>query len=174
MLPSGYAEAVFGIDASCGPGSPPSWGRLFWAASASRPTGSHGKPRGRRTEAVLSGAVALGAASADQLDAIKHLVSTPGRRSCIGAARRINGKSVGHRQCSALIRLQSNFLRKHDVACDQVSRWNKTPADNRPAGVIDLVDIRSCAVADPIAPAAVTADNVETFRRIELRFLLGR
>jgi hypothetical protein len=64
-------------------------------------------------------------------------------------------------------------LSKHDVACDQVPRWDKTPAHDRPAGVVDLVDVRSCAVTDAIAPPAVTANNVETFRCAEMRFLLG-
>ena len=47
------------------------------------------------------------------------------------------------------------------------------PMTGRPAGVVDLVDVRSFAVTDAIAPPAVTADNVETFRCVELRFLLG-
>ena len=76
-------------------------------------------------------------------------------------ARNVNGKSVGHRQCGALICLQSDFLSKHDVACDQRSRWDKTPAHDRPAGIIDLVDVRPCAVADAIALPGVAADNVE-------------
>ena len=42
-----------------------------------------------------------------------------------------------------------------------------------PAGVVDLVDVRSCAVTDAIAPPTVTADNVKTFRWVGLRFLRG-
>src|SRR4051812_23297021 len=87
------------------------------------------------------------------------------------SSRHLNVKSVSHRQCGSLICLQRDFLSKHNVACDQMPRWDKTPARDRLPGVVDLMDVRDPAVVNAIAPPAVTTDNVERFRRVELRSL---
>ena len=50
--------------------------------------------------------------------------------------------------------------------CVAPGRWN-----DRLPGVVDLMDVRHPAVVDAIAPPAVTTDNVERFRRVELRSL---
>ena len=75
------------------------------------------------------------------------------------SSRRFNVKSVSHIQCGLLIRLKRDFLHKHDVACDEASRWDKTPARDGLPGVIDLM--HHPAVKDTIAVPSVTADDVE-------------
>jgi len=56
-------------------------------------------------------------------------------------------KSVGHRQCATLVRLQSNFLCQHNVACDEITFGHEVPANSRTAGAIDLMDVHRGAVA---------------------------
>ena len=90
------------------------------------------------------------------------------------SSRRLNVKSVSHRQRGLLIRLSRDFLNKHDVACDEAPRWDKTPAQYWLPGFVYLMHIRHPTVVDAIAPPAVTTDNVEIFRRVELRSLHWR
>src|SRR5260370_19879030 len=83
-------------------------------------------------------------------------------------------KSVGHRQCATLVRLQSNFLCQHNVACDEITFGHEAPTNSRTAGAIDLMDVHRGAVGNSVSLSALAACNVEVFVRVVLREFLGR
>ena len=113
------------------------------------------------------------AARADETNPTHDLVSTSGKRGQIFSAPTLNGKFVGNSQSGPLICLQGYLLRKHYVARDQASGGNKTKAHDRLAGVVKLEDISSGTTEDAIALPALTADDFEGLRCVELRLLFG-
>ena len=83
-------------------------------------------------------------------------------------------KSVGHRQCATLVRLQSNFLCQHNVACDEITFGHEAPANSRTAGAIDLMDVHRGAVGNSISLSAVAACNVDKKKGAKKRLSDGR
>ena len=83
-------------------------------------------------------------------------------------------KFVRHVQRATLVGLQRNFLRQHDVACDQITFRRKAPTNTWTAGAVELVDVHRRAVANPVSLSAVAADDLKIALRVILRELLRR
>src|SRR5260370_38197290 len=83
-------------------------------------------------------------------------------------------KFVRHGQRATLVGLQRNFLRQHDVACDEMTFGCKTPTNTRTAGAVELVDVHRGAVANPVSLSAVAAGDLKIAVRVILRELLRR
>jgi hypothetical protein len=78
---------------------------------------------------------------------------------------------VGHCQRTALIRFQSDFLRKHYVARDEITMGNETPANLGGASAIKLMHITRDAVIDTVSTPGVASDDIKILLSIELRAL---
>src|SRR5258706_4246255 len=83
-------------------------------------------------------------------------------------------KLVRHVQRATLVGLQRNFLRQHDVACDEITVGRKAPTNTWTAGAIELVDVHRRAVANPVSLSAMAAGDLKIARRVILRELLRR
>src|SRR5260370_12746237 len=83
-------------------------------------------------------------------------------------------KFVRHGQRATLVGLQRNFLRQHNVACDEITFGRKAPTDTRTAGAVELVDVHRDAVANPVSLSAVAAGDLKIAFRGILRELLRR
>src|SRR5882724_3661306 len=83
-------------------------------------------------------------------------------------------KSVCHCQRATLVGLQRNFLRQHDVACDEITFGRKAPTNTWTAGAVELVDVHRGAVANPVSLSAVAAGDLKIALRVILRELLRR
>ena len=81
---------------------------------------------------------------------------------------------VRHGQRATLVGLQRDFLRQHDIACDEMTFGRKTPTNTRTAGAVELVDVHRGAVANPVSLSAVAAGDLKIAIRVILRELLRR
>src|SRR4030088_2733207 len=77
--------------------------------------------------------------SARPSGAIKSITSSVMEKRISSAC--LHEKFVRHGQRATLVGLQRNFLRQHDVACDEMTFRRKTPTNTRTAGAVDLVDV---------------------------------
>ncbi len=73
-----------------------------------------------------------------------------------------------------LVGLQRNFLRQHDVACDEITFGRKAPTNTWTAGAVELVDVHRGAVANPVSLSAMAAGDLKIACRVILRELLRR
>ena len=80
---------------------------------------------------------------------------------------------LGDCQYTVLVCLQSDLLRKHDIARDKVANGHKTPASSASPRFVKLNYVRRGALIDTISPAAVAAGNIEISVSLELRALLA-
>ena len=104
--------------------------------------------------------------------AIKSITSSVMEKRISSAC--LHEKSVRHGQRATLVGLQRNFLRQHDVACDEMTFGRKTPTNTRTAGAVELVDVHRGAVANPVSLSAVAAGDLKIAIRVILRELLRR
>ena len=80
---------------------------------------------------------------------------------------------LGDCQCTVLVRLQSDLLRKHYIARDKVANGHKTPASSASPRFVKLNYVSRGALIDTISPTAVAAGNIEISVSIELRTLFA-
>jgi glycosyltransferase involved in cell wall biosynthesis len=98
----------------------------------------------------------------------------PAAAGSLSQSRPSRRKISCHSQRTALVGFKGDFLRQHDVACDEIISGHKTPARCRIARVVQLVDIGGCAMADSIPLSAMAADDIEISMRVILCKLLWR
>ena len=77
-------------------------------------------------------------------------------------------KLVGDGESAAFIRFQRNLLRKHDIARHEIALRHEAPALPRSAVTIELDDVRTDAVLNPITGAAITPNNLEIIIGLQL------
>src|SRR4029079_5271545 len=75
---------------------------------------------------------------------------------------RLSGqKIVCYRQGAQLVGFQRDLLGQHDIAGDEIIFGHEAPAGSRPTCAVKLIDIRSRAMAYPVALSAMAARHVE-------------
>jgi hypothetical protein len=115
------------------------------------------KPAAEPLQRAVPSSVALGFSTAASARAERHLVWR---------------KPVGYRQRAVFARLQSDFLSKHHVACDQTAIRYKTPTQLGMSRIVYLVHVHTRTMVDAISLSAVATDDIEVAFSIELRALL--
>src|ERR1700687_6287123 len=86
----------------------------------------------------------------------------------------LEGKAFSHRQRAALVGLQGDLLRQHDIARDKTGARYETPAASCALGRFHLTEIHADAMAYPVSLSGVATRDVEITVPVILCGVLGR
>ena len=83
-------------------------------------------------------------------------------------------ETVGGRKRCALVRFKGNLLGEHDIAFNEITFGNKTPADPGHAVFVELFDVCRRSLPDAIRLSRMATNDVEVTERVILGSLIWR